>query len=83
MEGHPFGVRHRFHSSKGDERKGQALADFMVAHPIPDDSPLICDFLDEEIMFIKDEKPNGSCTSMVHHQLESCQGRRFHKSKQV
>jgi ribonuclease HI len=29
--------------------KGQALADFLALHPIPDDSPLLCEFPDENI----------------------------------
>lgn len=30
--------------------KGQALADFLAAHPLPDDSPLVTDLPDEEVM---------------------------------
>ncbi|XP_020084900.1 uncharacterized protein LOC109707778 [Ananas comosus] len=37
--------------------KGQALADFLAAHPIPDDSPLVCDLPDEHIMFATDNQP--------------------------
>jgi ribonuclease HI len=29
--------------------KGQALADFLAAHPVPDDSPLVTDLPDEEV----------------------------------
>ena len=29
--------------------KGQALAEFLAAHPIPDDSPLVTDLPDEEV----------------------------------
>ena len=36
--------------------KGQALADFLVAHPLPDDSPLTCDLPDEKTLAIKEEK---------------------------
>ncbi|KAK2985274.1 hypothetical protein RJ640_009787 [Escallonia rubra] len=36
--------------------KGQALADFLAAHPIPDDSPLAIDLLDEEVMHIEVQK---------------------------
>ena len=35
--------------------KGQALADFLAAHPIPDDSPLACDFPDEEVLNLEEE----------------------------
>ncbi|XP_020082008.1 uncharacterized protein LOC109705667 [Ananas comosus] len=37
--------------------KGQALTDFLAAHPIPDDSPLVCDLPDEHIMFATDDQP--------------------------
>ncbi|XP_020080912.1 uncharacterized protein LOC109704570 [Ananas comosus] len=33
--------------------KGQALADFLAAHPVPDDSPLITDLPDEEVMTVE------------------------------
>ncbi|XP_058221003.1 uncharacterized protein LOC131331154 [Rhododendron vialii] len=36
--------------------KGQALADFLVAHPIPDDSPLATDLPDEEVMQVEVQK---------------------------
>ncbi|KAK2966064.1 hypothetical protein RJ640_010091 [Escallonia rubra] len=36
--------------------KGQALADFLAAHPIPDDSPLAIDLPDEEVMHIEVQK---------------------------
>ena len=36
--------------------KGHALADFLAAHPLPDDSPLSCDLLDEETLMIEGEK---------------------------
>ena len=29
--------------------KGQALVEFLAAHPIPDDSPLVTDLPDEEV----------------------------------
>ena len=29
--------------------KGQALAEFLAAHPIPDESPLVTDLPDEEV----------------------------------
>jgi ribonuclease HI len=32
--------------------KGQALADFLAAHPVPDDSPLITDLPDEEVFTV-------------------------------
>jgi ribonuclease HI len=35
--------------------KGQALADFLAAHPNPDDSPLSCDFPDEKVMNIQQD----------------------------
>ncbi|XP_078153726.1 uncharacterized protein LOC144548890, partial [Carex rostrata] len=37
--------------------KGQALADFLAEHPISDDSPLACEFPDEEIMSIEENSP--------------------------
>jgi RNase H-like domain found in reverse transcriptase/Reverse transcriptase (RNA-dependent DNA polymerase) len=37
--------------------KGQVLADFLAAHPIQDNSPLKCDFLDEETLHIEEENP--------------------------
>jgi hypothetical protein len=37
--------------------KGQALADFLVAHPIPDISPLVVDLPDEEAFVIDVESP--------------------------
>ncbi|XP_058202937.1 uncharacterized protein LOC131317399 [Rhododendron vialii] len=36
--------------------KGQALADFLAAHPIPDDSPLAIDLPDEEVMQVEAQK---------------------------
>ena len=36
--------------------KGQALADFLAAHPIPDDSPLACEFPDEEILHVEEQR---------------------------
>ena len=33
--------------------KGQALADFLAEHPIPADSPLACEFPDEEVMHVE------------------------------
>jgi hypothetical protein len=33
--------------------KGQALAVFLAAHPVPDDSPLIADLPDEEVFSTK------------------------------
>ncbi|KAK2978543.1 hypothetical protein RJ640_009502 [Escallonia rubra] len=36
--------------------KGQALADFLAAHPVPDDSPLVVDLPDEEVMQTKIKK---------------------------
>jgi RNase H-like domain found in reverse transcriptase len=37
--------------------KGQALADFLAAHPIQDDSPLKCDFPDEKTLHIEEGNP--------------------------
>jgi hypothetical protein len=37
--------------------KGQALAEFLAAHPVPDDSPLITDLLDEEVFSTELEAP--------------------------
>ena len=36
--------------------KGQALADFLAAHPLPHDSPLTCNLPDEETLAIEEEK---------------------------
>jgi RNase H-like domain found in reverse transcriptase len=33
--------------------KGQALIDFLAAHPIQDNSPLKCDFPDEETLHVE------------------------------
>jgi hypothetical protein len=37
--------------------KGPALADFLAAHPIPDNSPLVVDLPDEEAFVIDVESP--------------------------
>jgi hypothetical protein len=37
--------------------KGQALAEFLAAHPVPDDSPLITDLPDEEVFSTELEAP--------------------------
>jgi ribonuclease HI len=37
--------------------KGQALADFLVAHPIPDNSPLVVDLPDEDVFTVSVESP--------------------------
>ncbi|XP_021321401.1 uncharacterized protein LOC110437319 [Sorghum bicolor] len=37
--------------------KGQALADFLATHPVPDDSPLVIDLPDEEVFSIGIESP--------------------------
>jgi ribonuclease HI len=37
--------------------KGQALADFLAAHPVPDDSPLVIDLPDEEVFSVGVESP--------------------------
>ena len=37
--------------------KGQVLADFLAAHPIPDDSPLACEFPDEEVLNADGSRP--------------------------
>lgn len=37
--------------------KGQALADFLAAHPVADDSPLSCEFPDEETLHTEDGEP--------------------------
>ena len=37
--------------------KGQALADFLAAYPVPDDSPLLCELPGEEILFMENEMP--------------------------
>ncbi|GFY81152.1 hypothetical protein Acr_01g0009610 [Actinidia rufa] len=39
------------------EGKGQALADFLAAHPVPADSPLSEDFPDEEVMMTEYKHP--------------------------
>ncbi|XP_028096381.1 uncharacterized protein LOC114296288 [Camellia sinensis] len=36
--------------------KGQALADILVAHPIPNDSPLVIDLPDKEVMQVEIQK---------------------------
>lgn len=33
------------------------MADFLATHPLPDDSPLVCDLLDKAVMFIEDKEP--------------------------
>lgn len=38
--------------------KGKALADFLVAHPIPNDSSLVTEPLDEEVMVTKEVGPH-------------------------
>ena len=37
--------------------KGQALAEFLAVHPVPDDSPLITDLPDEEVFTTELEAP--------------------------
>jgi hypothetical protein len=37
--------------------KGQALADFLAAHPVPDDSPLVVDLPDEDVFTVDVESP--------------------------
>jgi ribonuclease HI len=37
--------------------KGQALADFLAAHPVPDDSPLVVELPDEEVFSVEVEPP--------------------------
>jgi ribonuclease HI len=37
--------------------KGQALANFLVAHPIPDNSPLVVDLPDEDVFTVSVESP--------------------------
>ncbi|KAM0888475.1 hypothetical protein ACQ4PT_028304 [Festuca glaucescens] len=37
--------------------KGQALAEFLAAHPVPDDSPLITNLPDEEVFTVEPEAP--------------------------
>jgi hypothetical protein len=37
--------------------KGQALADFPTAHPVPDNSPLVVDLPDEDVFTINVESP--------------------------
>ncbi|MBV8801981.1 MAG: reverse transcriptase-like protein, partial [Gammaproteobacteria bacterium] len=38
--------------------KGQALADFLAAHAVPDDSPLAVDLPDEEVFMIEETNPH-------------------------
>jgi hypothetical protein len=38
--------------------KGQALADFLAAHAVPDDSPLVNDLPGEEIFMIEETSPH-------------------------
>ena len=35
--------------------KGQALADFLANHPVPDDSPLLSELPGEEILLMEDD----------------------------
>jgi RNase H-like domain found in reverse transcriptase len=37
--------------------KGQTLTDFLAAHTVQDNSPLKCDFLDEETLHTKEGRP--------------------------
>ncbi|XP_020081530.1 uncharacterized protein LOC109705200 [Ananas comosus] len=37
--------------------KGQALADFLAAHPVSSGSLLVCDLPDEEVLLVEDEQP--------------------------
>jgi hypothetical protein len=37
--------------------KGQALVDFLTAHPIPDNSPLVVDLPDEDVFTVDIESP--------------------------
>ncbi|KAM0829812.1 hypothetical protein ACQ4PT_066635 [Festuca glaucescens] len=37
--------------------KGKALAEFLAAHPVPDDSPLITNLPDEEVFTVEPEAP--------------------------
>jgi hypothetical protein len=37
--------------------KGQALADFLAAHPVPNDSPLVTELPDEEVFTVNTEAP--------------------------
>ncbi|XP_020082158.1 uncharacterized protein LOC109705785 [Ananas comosus] len=37
--------------------KGQVLADFLAAHPVPDGSPLVYELPDEDVLLIEDEQP--------------------------
>jgi len=37
--------------------KGQALAEFLAAHPVPDDSPLVTNLPDEEVFSTELEAP--------------------------
>jgi hypothetical protein len=38
--------------------KGQALADFLAAHAVPDDSPLAAELPDEEVFIIENIGPH-------------------------
>jgi RNase H-like domain found in reverse transcriptase len=55
--------------------KGQALADFLGAHPIQHNSPLKCDFSIEETCIQKKEILFESYTLTVSHQFDLWQGR--------
>lgn len=44
-------VRHQVRPPKGNKRK--AVVDFLAAHPVPDDSPLATDLLDEGVMTVR------------------------------
>jgi hypothetical protein len=58
--------------------KGQALSDFLASHPIPSDSPLKCEFPDEEVMHIGEE--NRKCTLMARHQYDPPKANKFQRS---
>ncbi|KAM0833194.1 hypothetical protein ACQ4PT_064416 [Festuca glaucescens] len=51
--------RQSHHNGEPSEKaiKGQALADFLAAHPIPEDSPLITNLPDEEVFTAELEGP--------------------------
>jgi hypothetical protein len=59
--------------------KGEALTDFLAAHPVPGNSPLVIDLLDEDVFTVDVESPwelyfNGA--SRIETDLDAAQRRR-------
>jgi ribonuclease HI len=59
--------------------KGQALADFLAAHPVPDDSSLVVDLPDKDVSTVDVESPWELCfdgVSRIEIDLDGAQRRR-------